>query len=157
MSDKCQLTFTGKRDVERYIHRCEVCSREYSSAYSNPKMLKAECEHRAKPCGPGTELKAIFKSIGFNAEKQCGCENLRLEMDKLGVGGCRREFDRLAAVLQGKYQVTSWTERIRAAGLATLSGLAFRLNVANPVPDLLREAIKRAEAKGCDPPAVAPR
>src|SRR5687767_1780864 len=64
--------------------------------------------------GPGSELSELFKSLRFKRAKQCGCRKLQLEMDQLGVEGCRLEFNRLVSVLREKYAATTWTERIRA-------------------------------------------
>jgi hypothetical protein len=96
----------------------------------------------------GEELATILHSIGLRAKEGCGCPELRREMNDLGPDGCRREFDRLVSTLREKYQATTWTERILAAGLAVLTGIAFKLNISDPIPDVLREAIRRAESIG---------
>lgn len=94
----------------------------------------------------GDEVADILKTLGFSRAKGCGCKILMREMNSLGAAGCRREFRQLVAKLTEKYEATTWTERIRAAGLAVLSGIAFKLNIADPIPDLLNEAIRRADS-----------
>ena len=146
MNANCNLINIGQRDG-KYIHRCQSCQKEYLSKYADPSMFKVTCQipRPTTEHGVGDKLASLLKSLRFTAKENCGCRELQLELNTLGVDGCRREFDRLVAVLQEKYATTTWIDRMKATGLAIITGLAFRLSIDNPIPDLLREAIRQSE------------
>jgi hypothetical protein len=122
---------------------CAVCGRPLSAKYPDAKRV-CRLPPNEPQRGPGTELKGIFRRLGFSAKSGCGCEKLRLEMDRLGVTGCRQNFDLLVGKLRKKYHQTTKGERARAAAAALFTGLAFHLDWADPIPSLLRLAIDRA-------------
>lgn len=68
-------------------------------------------------------------------------------MDSWAVQGCRENLGTIVDWMREVAAETSWLQRSVAAGRAVLSGLAFRLDMADPMPSLVREAIRRAEAK----------
>jgi hypothetical protein len=154
---RCRLTFTGIKYGARFIHSCDVCGRQYKSPEADPSRLKVECGVEShSETGPGHELKLIFDALGFSPKARCGCDGLRMEMNALGVDGCRRDFDRIAGLLREKYNTTTTAERIAAAVAAVRGGIALFVNPLDPVPGLLSLAIDRAASRGCDPPASAP-
>lgn len=97
--------------------------------------------------GPGTELKEILASIGVNPHPDCGCNGKMMEMNRLGDDGCDEKADEIAAFLHQNAGRWSWTEKVQIAARAVKSGLAFKLNPANPYISLVREAVKRSRAK----------
>jgi hypothetical protein len=98
--------------------------------------------------GPGTELMAILKGMGITSTKSCDCNGKAIQMDKWGVAGCKENREKIIAWLVEGAPKWRWTDKLKAAALAVKTGLAFKLNWANPYPDLVDEAIRRAEAKG---------
>ncbi len=97
----------------------------------------------SKPSGPGTELHRLLESVGIKAQG-CGCMDVAADMDRLGVAGCRKNRDKLVAYLKAQADKRSWWEKVKAAGLAVATGLAFRLDPADVFGSLVDEAIRRA-------------
>jgi hypothetical protein len=100
----------------------------------------------SRPVGPGTELKKLIAELGIKGWSGCGCEGLAAEMDRLGVSGVRERLDHYDALLREKAGEVGLVDKLRAAGNAVLSGLAFRLDPRDPYPGLIEEACRRAEA-----------
>jgi len=100
--------------------------------------------------GPGSELTALIKKLGYVSKPNCACKRHARMMDELGVEGCRRDR---AVVIQwindarAEWGITGLFGMAAPAWHAFTSGLAFRLNPLDPVPSLVDEAIRRAEAK----------
>lgn len=40
---RCAFTYTGEREGDKFLHRCERCQAVRASKYENPALLKAEC------------------------------------------------------------------------------------------------------------------
>ena len=95
--------------------------------------------------GPGTELKAMLDSIGVHSKPGCDCEGKSREMNRLGVAGCRAQFWTLVGWMKDGQDRWEWTEKLMVAARAVASGMAFQINWFDPFPDLVREAIRRAE------------
>lgn len=93
----------------------------------------------------------ITQELELKPPKGCSCHDLQLRMDVLGVDGCRKEFTELKAEISLNLDKWGWTEFFSnfATGLvkAISTGIAWRLNPIDPIGSLLREAIKRAEAR----------
>ena len=100
------------------------------------------------PEGPGTELKAILASIGIVPEPNCDCDGKARAMNMFGSAECRVKFWEIVGWLKDGQDRWSWTDKLMAAAKAVANGLAFQINWFDPFPDLVREAIRRAEAKG---------
>lgn len=96
------------------------------------------------PQGPGTELKKILESLGVTPTANCACNQRAEEMNNLGVEGCRAKRDEIAGWLREGSSAWGWREKLAAAASAVAQGLAFRLNVLDPYPGLVDEAIRRA-------------
>ena len=94
------------------------------------------------PCGPGTELKAIFAELGIKPKASCGCQQKSAAMDRQGVEGCRKMRDALLADLQASYDDATLMEKASAGIVAIAKGYPLSLS------GLLDLAIERAEAKG---------
>jgi hypothetical protein len=97
--------------------------------------------------GPGTELKALLAELGIVPTRSCECNRKAEEMDRLGVGGVRRDRDRIVAWLREAQRKRSWGQQLAAAAKALASGLAWKLDPLDPAPGILEEALRRAGAK----------
>ena len=97
--------------------------------------------------GPGTELHLILESIGINPSSSCDCRGKQNLMDHWGVDGCRARFDEIVGWMKNNHERWGWRDKLAAATKAITTGLAFKLDVLDPFPGLIEEAIRRAEAK----------
>lgn len=99
----------------------------------------------------GDHFAAIVESLGFITDESddCSCRSLRKRMNKLKPSGCQEKFDELVAELRTNSIRYTLREKFAAATKAVSTGLVFRgfINPIDPMPGLLREAIRRAEAK----------
>lgn len=96
--------------------------------------------------GPGTELRKMLASIGVHQIPGCDCLSKMIEMDVLGVEGCRAKQDDLAKYLKDNAPRWGWEGILNAAVWTVLTGMVFRINPTDPFPSLIKEAIRRAEA-----------
>lgn len=154
-----------------YYHKANQYG--YTVLSKDPSLLP-EKEVRPWPLnyGPGTELKAILASVSINPGPNCSCRGRMVAMDEMGVQGCRDNFDTIVGWLVESAESWGWNSVITKKaeeGQTTLSladkltigwkslttGLAFKVNWSNPYPDLVNEAICRAESTckktNCDP------
>lgn len=97
--------------------------------------------------GPGTELKALLASLGIAEKPSCDCNAKAVQMDKWGVGGCREHLETIVGWMREGQERWGWKDKLKAATHAVLSGLAFKLDVTDPYPGLIEEAIRLAEEK----------
>lgn len=101
--------------------------------------------------GPGTEFFVLTQELQVEAptdidgKELCNCPEIRHEMNFLGVEGCRSERERLLVKIKANVPKISWLVKLRAAKLALLSGLAFKLDPLDPIGSLFDEAVTRAE------------
>lgn len=79
------------------------------------------------PAPPGDQLKAMFSQVGVRKTKSCRCEEIRREMNRLGVEGCKRERSRLLAKLKTAYDEASLYTKGMAYVLARSKGLPLSL------------------------------
>jgi hypothetical protein len=100
-----------------------------------------------KGAGPDTELSLILKDLKINPGPACDCRAKARQMDDWGVEECRKQKDLIVGWMREGMERWGWADRLKAGALAVLTGLAFKLNVTDPFPDLIEEAICRAEAK----------
>ncbi len=97
--------------------------------------------------GPGTEATLLLSSLGIAPLGGCTCKAFARQMDRWGVVGCREHMEEILTHFR-KYQAQyGWLAKFKAASLAAVTGLAFKLNWLDPLPDLIAEAIRRAEVK----------
>ena len=103
--------------------------------------------------GPGTELKALFSSIGIEGFTGCACNSLARKMDKWGVDGCKLPENReyILARLRKNASKLGWGETLSAGTKLLARGVI--INPVDPSSSLLVEAIRRSEVltgtKGC--------
>lgn len=91
----------------------------------------------------GTELQNILESLGITDTLGCGCKAMVRRMDKWGIHGCTLNRTPIINQLRKRAKKRGWDEYFTAAQKSLESGLAFRLNWLDPIPDLLTEAMRR--------------
>lgn len=94
--------------------------------------------------GPGTHLKLIFQSLGINPDGCGGCP-VTIQKMNAGTDWCNDHFDELVAEIKERAKARGWLTHAKAAAKAIPTGLAFKVNWKDPIPGLVREAIKRAK------------
>lgn len=113
-------------------------------------VIRTDRINRSSPVrrtgGVGTELKSLLSSIGINPAG-CRCDERARLLDSWEIEGCREKKGEIVSWLRGEYRRVGWATVLTAVGKAITTGLAFRLSVTDPVPDLIDEAIRRAEEK----------
>lgn len=145
----CPLEFV-RQDGDRFILRCPVCGSEARSKYADPAMRRQLCGIVRQGRGVGDELFDLLKEIGVSPKAGCDCRKLRLEMNQLGVEGCRERSAGLVKRMQrnaAKYGLAEWA----AAGWTALAQ-GKPLSLAG----LLDLAIQRAEARQDGQPTTSP-
>lgn len=100
-----------------------------------------------KGYGPGTEMKGILSSLHIHPSESCDCNGKANKMDEWGVEGCREHFDEIVGWMKEGAPKWNWSDKLKAATLAVVTGLAFKLNPADPFPGIIEEAIRLAELK----------
>lgn len=83
-----------------------------------------------RPSGPGTELKALLRTVGIVAKPGCSCNKRAVQMDEWGPDECERRMDDISAWLaeEAKRRKLPYWEWLGRA--------------------LIRRAIRRARKKG---------
>lgn len=97
--------------------------------------------------GPGTELSVMLAAIGITPPPGCACKERMKQMNGWGVLGCNEHFNEIIGWMRDGQNQWGWWEKIKAASMAVTSGLAFTLNMFDPFPGLVTEAIRRADEK----------
>jgi hypothetical protein len=99
--------------------------------------------------GPGTELKAMLDAIGVQEKADCSCKLVRRKMDEWGVAGCQDPANLawIVAQMQANAAKYSWFEKVQVAMSAAASPLALVIDPLDIYGSLVREAIRRADAK----------
>jgi hypothetical protein len=95
--------------------------------------------------GPGTELALILKSLGIEPQSSCDCKGKQAQMNVWGVAGCRANLNTIIGWMRDGAGRWNWTDRFAAAAKAVTTGLAFQVNWLDPFPDIIEQAIQRAE------------
>lgn len=96
--------------------------------------------------GPGTELKKMLANIGIEQMPGCDCLGTMIEMDSIGVEGCKNNIDAYVARLKENAPRWGWQSKLGAAVWTVFTGLIWKINPTDPFPSLVKEAIRRAEA-----------
>lgn len=113
-----------------------------------PLVIRTDHINRSEPVrragGVGTALKRLLSVIGINPAG-CRCDERARLMDGWGIEGCREKKDEIVSWLRGEYRKIGWAAVLRSVVSAIATGLAFKLSPLDPVPDLVDEAIRRAE------------
>jgi hypothetical protein len=121
MSKECEFVY---RDG---VAHCPRCGR---TAHAPKGRLRGICRPSAPKETPGTELKALLKTIGIVAKPNCSCNKRAKVMDQKGCDWCEEHID----------EIDGWlAEEAKKRKLPYLS-LAGKT--------LIRLAIRRARKKG---------
>ena len=96
--------------------------------------------------GPGSELHRLLATLNIHPGDDCGCVALAAEMNRLGPEGCRRERARLVATIRARQDQYGWRTKLVAGTLALITGLAWKIDLADPIGSLFDEAVRRADA-----------
>lgn len=97
--------------------------------------------------GPGTELHAIFASLGVRLTSGCGCQSRISQMDVWGVATCRERKEEIVAWLREGQKRFGWRDKLTAAAKMVTTGLLLKVDWTDPFPGIVEEAIRRAAAK----------
>ena len=127
-----------------------VCGTRYES--SNDMKAGRASSHKPAPIsvpdyGPGTELKAIFTTLGQTESLGCACEALAKQMNVWGVEGCRKNRPRIIKQIRETAEKKSWGDTLWASAAAVKSGLALQINPLDRFGSLVDLAIQRAESR----------
>jgi len=140
---RISLTTVVCLDCGQVVETRDAPERVHAScqpAADRPEIIKGA----ALTGGPGTELKALLKSIGVSPSPNCDCNRVAAEMDRIGTKRCIERKAEFVEKLQAAYLKSSWLQRITAAGMALKTGVAFKINWINPVDGLFDEALRRS-------------
>lgn len=132
---QCTVADHGRTKGGQPIAVCDTCERK---------------EFGQKPDttdGVGSEVSAILSSLGIAAESCGGCREMIRRMNAWGVEGCREHRDEILARLREKTAESAWGLKLKAAAIALVNGLAFKLDWLDPSPGILDEAIRRFESR----------
>ena len=131
--------------------KCSLCGYVHARKTSKPPTKNCSVQYSEpipkRTGGPGTEATLLLASLGIMPVVGCPCRDFSVKMDRWGVAGCREHFAEIVKHFQD-YQVEyGWSDKLKAASLSVLTGLVFKLNWFDPLPDFVNEAIRRAEEK----------
>lgn len=141
-----------KLESDRLV--CVYCGRK-TAAVATP--VRAQCKSQIvrsdivvqvdhpKEEGPGTELKELLSSLDITKLENCDCNAKMRQMNIWSAAGCREHFDEIVGWLREGAKQFGWADRLGAAAKAVATGLAFKINWADPFPGLVELAIQRAE------------
>ena len=90
----------------------------------------------------------MLATLGINPAPACDCKGKANQMDAWGVEGCRERRDVIVDWMREGQGRWGWKDKLAAATKAVTSGLALKLDLLDPFPSLIDEAIRRAEARG---------
>lgn len=102
--------------------------------------------------GPGAELKKLLVEFGINNFAGCRCEERSRQMNLWGVDGCRENFNTIRGWIVEAQTKADWLTTIKAAALATASGIATQIDLRDIAGSLVRIAIERAANAGLQTP-----
>lgn len=100
--------------------------------------------------GPGTEMKAIWDVAKVVEKVDCTCTQIRLEMDVLGVEGCKAHRGRLVGMIQDNAKNWNIKEKVEAMARLSVSSewkLPWKLDIVDIYGSMFDIAVQRAEAK----------
>jgi hypothetical protein len=95
-------------------------------------------------CGPGTELKQLFASIGIVSSPTCSCNARARAMDHYGIEWCEQNVDKIAGWLKEEHEK-------QAKARSTSKGIVQKIVNALPFSEIVARAavntsIERAKA-----------
>lgn len=96
--------------------------------------------------GVGSELWRLLESLGVRHTSTCSCIALAQQLNDWGHAGCRLARAEIVERMRNNAQTYGWGTIAKAAGLAIVTGVAWKINPLDPYGSLLDEAIRRAAA-----------
>jgi len=96
--------------------------------------------------GVGSQMWRLLASLGVRHTPTCPCLSFAEQMNAWGVAGCRLARAEIVEHMRTHARAYGWGTVARAAGLAIVTGVAWKINPLDPYGSLLDEAIRRAEA-----------
>lgn len=126
------------------------CGRRYATL---PEFVAAAKGAKPRPRkaipteGPGTELKAIFATLGVTESLGCGCEAMARQMNVWGPERCRLNRARIVKQISDTAAKKGWGETLAAGWASLTSGLALAINPLDRFGSLVDLAIDRADSK----------
>ena len=130
-----------ERRRRRWLHQAQSGT-AVLPATDKPLKMQESTSH-----GVGTELKELLKVVGFKAGINCKCNQRAALMDEWGIATCEVKREEILSWLREEQAKKGWLDKMKAAGRAVMTGLAFSLNPLDPAASLLDEAFRRARAK----------
>jgi len=118
-----------------------------SDAQYGLSVYSLDPEARDIDTGPGTELANMLRQMGIVSSGGCDCKARQATMDQWGVDKCRERIDEIVGWIEEGAPRWGWAERLKAAALAVVTGLAWQIDPTDPYRSLVTIAIDRAEAK----------
>jgi hypothetical protein len=109
-------------------------------------VLSCDPAERTIDRGVGFELAKLYKSLGINPPKDCTCRALEAKMNALGPDECRKQEAELVEAMEQNAAKYKWTDTLKAGFAALKSGVAWKINLLDPLRSCLRIAIERTEA-----------
>jgi len=157
--DLNDTTFTGfskpkslhrKPEVEKKRER-KIPKQRRKGGCCGGKHRKQVRNSRSKPAaekvalGPGSHLKQLLSKLGVEPAPNCSCNLLIEIMDDLGSVGCKLWRASLLKLMHKNQEKYGWSTYLRAGVGIVLLGWTFKINPANPIPDLFDWAVRLAE------------
>jgi hypothetical protein len=96
--------------------------------------------------GVGSQLWRLLESLGVRHTSTCSCIALAQQLNDWGHAGCRLARAEIVERMRNNAQTYGWGTIAKAAGLAIVTGVAWKINPLDPYGSLLDEAIRRAAA-----------
>lgn len=129
-----------RESIPRVVHAGTARSTKRIAALPKPCVT---CKTPPVPEGPGTELKAMLKSMGVPPCQLC--DQAAKEMDALGVAGCRAAIEeRVTEMLP---RTMEWIATNRPWVHALLPNVVQEIEARRRLRNLITTAIDTAEAK----------
>lgn len=124
-----------------------------SCGLPDPSIMSAEASrsisHRLiiqEPKGPGTELRKLLRSIGLSPKTGvCLCDDMASNMNLWGVDGCKLRLGEIVIHLKEQFKQTPKSKILKAAALSVLNRWAYRIDILDPIPSIVLEAIRRVD------------
>jgi hypothetical protein len=91
----------------------------------------------------------MLDAIGVQEKADCSCKLVRRKMDEWGVVGCQDPANLawITSQMEANAAKYSWFEKVQVAMSAAVSPLAAVIDPLDIYGSLVREAIRRADAK----------
>jgi len=93
VSVECQFSYRHGKAT------CVACGRVCAAPHGRVRAKCPQPPQRARPHGPGTELKSLLKTIGIEATPNCSCNKRARIMDEKGCDWCEANIEEISGWL----------------------------------------------------------